>query len=126
MVRARSSVAVVALLTVALLASVPSAFAEDTLGPIGKSTKKVAKPTKSPATRTRERMALKGVVDGEHWGVSIQLTDMSQGNALRYLCAIARARPREITMNIDHLAIKDARVDLERTLTLDVKNISLE
>ncbi len=126
MVRAKPSMAAVALLTVALLASVPPAFAEDTPEPIGKSTKKVAKPTKSPAARTRERMARKGMINGEDWGISLNLTETALSNVLGFLREIARARPREIIINIDHLGIKDARVDLKRTLTLEATDISLE
>ena len=126
MVRAKSSMAVVALLTVALLASVPSAFAEDTPDPMGKSTKKVARPTKSPAARTRERMALKGVVDGKDWGISLNLTETTLSNVLHFLCEIGRAKPREVNILIDHRAIEGAGIDMEDALTLDAKGLSLD
>jgi len=75
---------------------------------------------------TRRRLTQKGLISGEDWSIHLSLTDTTLANVLDFIREVARARPREINILIDRRGIEDAGIDLDDTLTLDQKDISVE
>ncbi|NIA20809.1 MAG: hypothetical protein GWP05_02305 [Anaerolineaceae bacterium] len=75
---------------------------------------------------TRRRLSQKGLVNGEDWSIHLSLTDTTLTNVLDFIREVARARPREINILIDRRGIEDAGIDLEETLNLDQKDISVK
>ncbi|MBN2584801.1 MAG: hypothetical protein JXL80_17185, partial [Planctomycetes bacterium] len=78
------------------------------------------------ATETRRRMSQKGLINGVDWSIHLSMTDSTLDNVLNFIREVARQKPREINILIDRRGIEDAGADLQATLTLDQRDISVE
>jgi hypothetical protein len=81
---------------------------------------------KSPLEETRRKMGLSGVIDGTDWSVSLSLVGTGLGSVLDFVAEAARAKPREINMNVDRAGIAAAGISLDDPIDLEVKGVSLQ
>lgn len=75
---------------------------------------------------TRRKLRTKGVIDGAEWSITLSLTGTGLGSVLDFIAEAARARPREITINIDRTGITAAGVGLDDPIDLQVKDVSID
>lgn len=78
------------------------------------------------ANETRRRMSQKGLINGVDWSIHLNMTESTLENVLNFIREVARAKPREINILIDTRGIEEAGGDLQKTMTLDQKDISIE
>ncbi|NLX58300.1 MAG: hypothetical protein GXY74_04335 [Phycisphaerae bacterium] len=78
------------------------------------------------ANETRRRMSQKGLINGVDWSIHLNMTESTLENVLNFIREVARAKPREINILVDTRGIEDAGGDLQKTMTLDQKDISIE
>jgi len=76
---------------------------------------------------TRRKLRTKGVIDGSEWSITLSLTGTALGSVLDFIAEAARAKPREITINIDRTGIAAANATLlESPIDLQVKDVSID
>jgi general secretion pathway protein D len=76
---------------------------------------------------TRRKLHTKGVIDGHDWSLTLALTGTGMGSVLDFIAEAARAKPREITINIDRAGIAAANSTLlESPIDLQVKDVSID
>lgn len=75
---------------------------------------------------TRRKLQQKGIINGEDWSISLQLTATSLGSVLDFIAEAARAKPREINIIVDRQGIEDVGIMLDDPVDLSVKDVSIE
>lgn len=79
----------------------------------------------TPAEQVWQRMSRRGMIDGKQWSIHLIFQDATVQNVLDYLVETAMAEPRKINMVVDRLEIENAGVNLQDTMSIDVRELSL-
>lgn len=84
---------------------------------------KIIGPLPKAAAETRDKLWRKGVIDGQDWSLSVQMTATSFGTALSWIIEAAKAPPRSICVEVDPQAFANDFGDLH--VDLQLKDVSL-
>lgn len=79
----------------------------------------------TPAEQVWQRMGCHGVIDGKQWSIHLIFQDATVQNVLDYLVEMAMAEPRKINMVVDRHEIENAGVNLQDTMSIDARELSL-